>query len=240
MWTSTYVRPLDVKVMLGAQRGLAGEIATMIGQPYGVLNTSLGAPSASAVTSEIQSYLCVLRAYNYRRGFTRSAFEPALKCLEDSVRRDPTYSDAWALLAHLHLDAGRLEYKETGTQGEYEAALEASSRAVALDPNNPTALKAYSAAQYYLGRYDDAERILRHAMALNPHDPEVLALLGWRLSARGKLEEGVPLLTHAIERTVNPPGWYYQMVALDFYLRHDYENMLIIAEKAAQGDLSLS
>jgi tetratricopeptide (TPR) repeat protein len=104
---------------------------------------------------------------------------------------------------------------------------------VTLAPDNTLALKALSSINHYMGRYDEGERLARQAVELNPHDPDTLAQLGWRLAVRGKFDEGIPILKHAIERTVNPPGWYFHLVAIDFYLKGDYEQMLQVAERSA-------
>jgi hypothetical protein len=54
-----------------------------------------------------------------------------------------------------------------------------------------------------------------------------------RLAARGKFEEGIPILKRAIARTVNPPGWYFSLIAIDLYLKRDYKRMLQFAERSA-------
>ena len=182
----------------------------------------------------MQSYVCVLRAYVYRRNFSREQFDPVLRCLEEAVRRDPDYSNAWAMLAWLYVDAGRIGYAgHRNTKDEYAKALQAASQAVKLQPKNTLALKVLAAVNYYMGRYDESERIMRHALELNPYDPETLAQLGWRLAARGKFDEGIPILNRAIERTVNPPGWYFHFIAIDLYLKGDYEQMFRVAERSA-------
>jgi hypothetical protein len=68
----------------------------------------------------------------------------------------------------------------------------------------------------------------------------VLAQLGWRLAVRGKFDEGIPLLKLAIERTVNPPSWYYHLVAIDLCMKGDYQRMLKVAERSALGDSGFS
>jgi len=73
-------------------------------------------------------------------------------------------------------------------------------------------------------------RLARRAVELNPYDPDTLAQLGWRLAARGNFEGGIPLLRKAIERTANPPGWYFHMIAIDLYLKGDYEQMRQVAD----------
>ncbi|MGE3990845.1 tetratricopeptide repeat protein [Pseudorhodoplanes sp.] len=240
IWTKSYTRRTDPQAMIAVQGDLASEIATAIGQPYGVVKTDLGSQQAPTV-SHMQSYMCVLRAYSYRRQFLPEEFSPAMQCLEQAVKRDPDYSDAWAMLGWLHIDAGRLGYTgDAKRQSEYEKALQATSRAATLQPKSPLALKALGATYHYLGRYEESERITRQAAELNPNDPEALAQLGWRLAVRGKFEEGIPLLKRAIERTISPPSWYYHLVAIELYLNRDYKEMLKVSERSALGDNGFS
>jgi TolB-like protein/tetratricopeptide (TPR) repeat protein len=235
VWSRTYHRPLTPEPLMRVQRDLAGEIATVLGQPYGVVNNDLDSRLTTPAVSHMRSYVCVLRAYSYRRNFSRNELDPVLACLQEAVRRDPDYTDAWAMLGWLHVDAGRNGYVGHNTQDEYKKALQAASEAVRLAPNSILALKVLASVYHYLGRYDDSERTVRKALNVNPYDPETLAQLGWRLAVRGKFAEGIPLLKRAIARTVNPPGWYFSLVAIDLYLKRDYERMLQVAERSA-GD----
>jgi TolB-like protein len=132
VWARTYARPSELQSLMDTQRELANEIAIAIGQPYGALkNDVLGNPPPK----NMESYICVLRALGYRRTFARSGFDPVLQCLEQTVRRDPEYSDAWAMLGWLHVDAARLDYfGDSNRQREYDKALEATSRAINLAP----------------------------------------------------------------------------------------------------------
>jgi tetratricopeptide (TPR) repeat protein len=94
--------------------------------------------------------------------------------------------------------------------------------------------------QYYLGRYAESERFARQALDINPHDPETLAQLGWRLSARGNFQEGVPLLRRAMTRSVNPPGWYYTLIAIDHFQKGQVDQMLAVAERSAADGTGVS
>lgn len=240
VWTKSYSRPFDPQSLVSTQRKLAEEIAEVIGQPYGVVRTDMSQRSSAPSVSNMDSYMCVLRGYGYRRTFLRSEFKPAMTCLEQAVERDPRYSDAWAMLGWLHLDAGRLSFVGDDQQKEYQKAQTAISRAVELQPKNPLALKALAAAHHFTGRYDESERLTRQLVGLYPNDPEILAQLGWRLSVRGKFEEGVPALKRAIDRTLNPPNWYFHFIAVNSYLRGEYEEARRIAERASLGDSGFS
>jgi len=48
------------------------------------------------------------------------------------------------------------------------------------------------------------------------------------------------MLKQAIERTVNPPGWYYHLIAIDLYLQGHYAEALQVAERSALSGLGVS
>lgn len=240
VWSGSYDRQLEPGALIAAQRELAGEIATVLGQPYGAINADLLQQRVPAVSS-MQSYLCVQRAYKYRRSFSRSEAAPILQCLDEAVRRDPSYSEAWAMLGWLYLDRGRYgDIDDASRLREYDLAFDAASRAVKIEPDNPVALKALSSIEHYMGRYEDSQRLARQAVEINPNDPDTLAQLGWRLAVRGAFDEGIPILTQAIQRTPNPPGWYFHLIAVDHYLREEYPQMLAAAQRSAVDGSAVS
>ena len=243
LWSETYDRPRAPDALIALETELAGALATALGQPYGVVSAAMldRAATAAVGVDDMASYLCVLRAYDYRRSFLRDKYQPVLDCLEQTVRRDPGYSDAWAMLGWLYLDAARF-----GLIGAQEApaahtrALDAATRAVQLAPDSVLALKALSSINYYMGHYTEAELQARRAVELNPYDPDTLAQLGWRLAARGNFAEGIPILREAIARSVQAPGWYYHLIAIDLYRRGAYREMLEVAERSSRDGSGVS
>lgn len=241
LWSQTYDRTPSPEALLGAQAELAAEIATALGQPYGPVQSDFARRTASGAAATMPSYACVLRANLYRRDFAAAAWGPALACLEGAVARDPDYAEAWALLGWLRMDAIRFGFAPEAPAGRgFDAAFEAAGHALALDPANVTALKALSSISHFAGDHAEAERLQRQALALNPNDPDTLAQLGWRLAARGDWAEGIRHLEHAISRTLDPPGWYYHLIAVDAYRRGDHPAMLEAARRATSDGSGIS
>ncbi len=232
IWTENYDRPMAPESLLAIQGEIAGSVSTALGQPYGVIKSEITKQLSEDFSPSMPSYECVLRGYAYRRDFSRKLFGPTLDCLESAVKRDPDYADAWAMLGWLHLDSARFGLTDN-VGSAYDQALDAAQRAVSLDGRNILALKALASINHYLGNFDEGERIQRQALALNPNDPDTLAQLGWRLAVRGNFKDGIPYLKHAIDRTVNPPGWYYHLIAIDHYLNGRYADMLDAARRGA-------
>lgn len=242
VWSKGTDAPLTPDNLFRTRRQLAGEIASELGTSYGIINSDLDARREAPKVANMQSYTCVLRAYDYRRsGFSASKFGPVLQCLEAAVKSDPDYSNAWAMLGWLYLDGGRFGFiNENDLGGQYAKALETADRAIKQDPDNVLAISALSAINHYMRRYDESERLARRALELNPFDSDIIAQLGWRLSVRGKFDEGVPLLERAIARTANPPAWYFPLVAINDYLKGDYGKILETAKQFSANSSDLN
>jgi TolB-like protein/tetratricopeptide (TPR) repeat protein len=237
IWSQTYDRAPSAGGLLALRSEFAASIASVLGQPYGKLNSDMAVRLAGGAEPSMSSYACVLKAHTYRRTFRDELRPPVLACLEAATERDPDYAEPWALLGWLHLDAARYGFvPDDQVAGEMAQALGLASRAVAVEPENVLALRALSAVQYHLGNFDESERIQRQALALNPNDPDTLAQLAWRLCYRGRWEEGLAYAERAIARTVDPPGWYYDPITIHLYLEGRYREMLVSAERTATGD----
>ena len=238
IWSETYDRAPTPGALLGVRAELADSIATVLGQPYGILNSDMAARLSTGAEPSMASYACVLRAYTYRRTFRDELRQPVLACLEAAVAARPGLCRALgdARLAAPRRRALRASCRTPRSRASLEQALAMASQAVAIDPQNVVALQALSAIQYHLGNFAESERIQRQALALNPNDPDTLVQLGWRLAIRGRWDEGLPYIERAIARTINPPGWYYDLITIHLYLEGRYREMLAAAEHSAAGD----
>ena len=240
VWSEAYRLPVSTQSLVETREDIALQIATTLGQPYGPLAESLRSRSSSMEGSSVESYLCVQSAFGYRRGFSAEEYGPVLKCLEDAVRRDPGYPDAWAMLGWLYMDDGRFGFTGGDQATLYARGAEAAERALDIDANNLNGLKAMASIRHYTGDYAESQTLARRAVQLNPHDPDTLAQLGWRLAVRGNFKEGAPLLNAAIERSVHPPGWYYHLLIIQACLDGDFARMESLAELSVKDGSELS
>jgi tetratricopeptide (TPR) repeat protein len=233
VWIGTYDRPLTPDQLLAVQEDLASEIATRIGQPYGIIRDAVAEHLRRDRPQTLFAYGCVLRAYAYRRTYSRDLYPGTRVCLEEAVAKDPGYADAWAFLGWLRMDAVRLGLVNGDeAAAEMQRAVSATAHARELAPTNAVAWQASAAVAWYRGDLQEAERLQRRALALNPNDPEILAQLGWRLAVRERWDEGLGYLGRAIDRTINAPGWYYTFFAIHDYLQGDYAKALAAADQA--------
>ena len=241
LWSGSYYRARNAGTLLDIEHDIAGEIAGIAGQAYGVIKTQLAQALPRVDAAGKDSFECVLRGYVYRRNFSNELYPVVRGCLEEAVRRDPGYAEAWAMLGWIYLDGARFGIGQEGNpELAYDRALDAASHALTLDAGNVLGLKAMSSINHYMGNVAEGERFARKALELNPYDPDAQAQLGWRLAAVGKMGEGIPLLQQAIERTSNAPGWYFHMIAIDHLLNGRYPEMLTAAKKGTVDGSSIS
>ncbi len=241
IWAEDYRRPLMPGSLLQVQSEIASDIATALGQPYGIIRSDVTIGLPEDFNPSMSSYECVLRAYSYRRSFVRALHAPTVDCLEQAVERDPKYAEAWALLGWLYMDGVRFGWTPEGHKQEaFNKAIDATERALKQDARNITALKAAASSHHYVGNYAESQRLQRRALELNSNDPDTQAQLGWRLAIRGEFDEGIAYLQKAVSRTVNPPGWYFHLIAIDHYLNGRYAEMLTAANSSTRDGSGIS
>jgi len=78
-------------------------------------------------------------------------------------------------------------------------------RAAAIEPQNPRALRALSAAGYSLDRVDEALDLALQAAALAPRDTDIAVHTAELLLRTGRFEDALELLDMAIERDPSAP-----------------------------------
>ena len=232
LWSQTYDRPLTPENVFAVQEQLAADLASRLAQPYGIINGVTADTFRQRRPQTLFAYDCVLRVFEYRRTQGQEKHAAALACLEDAVRRDPGYADAWAFLAYMYLDQYR--FGGYGPRSYDPAFLNRATttarHAVELDPDGVYPLLALSTVHFYRREFAEAAEINRRLLALSPTNPEVLGQIGWRTAYAGHWDEGIALIRRAIDRSISAP-WYYQMlIALDDYRRGDYRAALAEAE----------
>ncbi|MEO4040295.1 hypothetical protein AAFN47_01655 [Hoeflea sp. CAU 1731] len=240
-WIKNYNRKVDTASLIKVQDEITADIATTLGEPFGVINSALAGSLSEQHIPSMSSYECVLRGYYYKRNFSPELYTSLYKCIHHAVLKDPGYPEAWAMLAWVYLDAVRYSFLGAPDPNiTYETALEAGKNAIELDPGSVLGLNAMSAINHYQGNYSEGERFARLALESNPNNPYTLVQLGWRMAIRGNFAEGIPLVERAIELSVNPPGWYFHLLTIDRLMKGDGEGMLIFAERGSNDESALS
>lgn len=181
-------------------------------------------------TSELDAYDCLLRARRFTSALNETAHREARDLLEQSVRLDPDYGDAYALLANVYLAEHRFELNVL--PDPLDRALAMAQKAAEIDPQNAYAHCWLAIAHFFRRENAQFRAEAERALNLNPNDPETLADIGHYYTFMGEFEKGVGLTRAAIELNPLHPGWYHFSFARDHYNRSEYEETLADIERA--------
>ena len=192
LWSETFER--DLVDIFRVQEEIAQAITVALKDVLGVRTVSV-----AAATTDLQAYERFLRGRS--RFYQRTSLDEAISDLRFAVERDPGFADAWAFLAAASFVVGNGGYP---TQMDREAlmanALEASERALALDPELSTALAVKG---QLLSRSGSAEstaeglRLLERAAARVSADTSARLWLGLLWIQLGFVERALPHLESA-------------------------------------------
>ena len=236
LWTETYDRALTPENLFAIEEQLAADLASQLAQPYGIIQQVTADSFRRQRPETLFAYDCVLGAFDYRRTQGREKHAASRACLEEAVRRDPGYADAWAVLADNYLDEFRYGYGPRPYDPAALAQATSTARhAVELDRDSVLALLALATMHFYRGEFAEAEAIDRRLVSLNPTNPHVLGQVGLRTARAGNWDEGIALVRQSIERSIMAPWGYHTMIALDHYRRGDYHAALADAEQFAEA-----
>ncbi|MGD9508701.1 MAG: hypothetical protein AB7I59_00910 [Geminicoccaceae bacterium] len=238
LWTYRADNRLDAaQDVFASLFDIAGQIASTLGQPLGIVNR---AEWLERQPRSLSAYQCVLQAHDYYRSIDAAGHAAARDCLEAAVAADPSYAAAWVMLAWVYLDEAR--YRLNPRPELYDAetrAREAVERALALDPEQEMALDALSVLQFRAGDMAAFRRTGERMLALNPNDPDLAADFGGRLAFSGDWKRGMPLVRRAMALAIKPPGTYHMALAWDHYRRGDYPAALLEADRIQMPEFQM-
>jgi len=232
LWAQTYDR--DLADVFAIQSEIAKAIADQ-------LQAKLSPSEKKAIEQPPTTDLAAFDLYSRGKSLLLTASfsatqEPdlrkAIELLDEAVKRDPSFFDAYCQLAWAHEWFYAVDGSDhTPTRlALAEAALQAATRL------RPDAAETHLArAQYlYFGLRDYAGALaeLEIARRALPNDPRLFELTGYILRRRGQQEEGLQNLQRAVQ--LDPRNFYtVQQIALS------YENLGRYAEAIAALDRAL-
>ena len=233
LWAQTYDR--DLADVFAIQSEIAKAIADQ-------LQAKLSPNEKKAIEQPPTTDLAAFDLYSRAKSLLLGApFSPtnekdlrkAIELLDEAVKRDPSFFDAYCQLAFAHEDlyAVRGSDHTPARLALAEAALQAATR---LRPDAAETHLARAQYLYYgLRDYAGALAELEIARRALPNDPRIFELTGYILRRRGQQEEGLQNLQRAVE--LDPHNFdTLQQTALS------YQNLGRYAESIAALDRALA
>lgn len=240
LWSDRYAEGTQARSLTEIQDEISSRIASVVGQQYGHVMQDIRAHhERDGGEPSLHGFACVARAQVYRRTYRAAEYQAVRDCLEDTVRNEPDYARAWAMLAYLRNDAARFGHDtERSREAAFDLAREAALRALDLDPHDTDALQAMSHVEQYSGDLERSIGYARRAVDENPNDPATIANLGIRYAIAGRFDEAIPIMQRAIDKSVAPPPFYFHVLAAHYLIQEDWQAMLGAAERASADDWS--
>ncbi|EWY36320.1 hypothetical protein N825_28670 [Skermanella stibiiresistens SB22] len=238
LWSGSFRQEFNPGNMIDLQQDIAMQVARIVVQPHGVIDKAELRSNAGRPPDALSSYECILQTREYWRQPNAKQHKQVRACLEQAIRMDPNYADAWAALAFIYTDEIRVDFNPNAERPDPAgSALELARRAVALAPDSPLPLQAVAIAHWLRREPYLSIAAYEHARTLNPHDSDILADLGRAYSLTGDWDRGIPLIREAFERNPAQPSWYRMFIAIFHYMHGRYPEALEEARKIGTPDL---
>ena len=193
LWAQTYDR--DLADVFAIQSEIAKAIAEQLKAKIAGFER---AELATKPTSNPEAYDAYLKGLSlYVRGFSPADLVSSTKSLEEAVRLDPSFAQAWALLARGH--ANLYFFGLDTTPERREAARQALAAAERLRPD---LAETQLARAWYLFRierdYEGAKRVCEALRPRWPNNSEVPTLISYVLWRQGRSTESEAYLQEAL------------------------------------------
>jgi TolB-like protein/Tfp pilus assembly protein PilF len=225
LWAQTYDR--DLADVFAIQSEIAKAIADQ-------LQAKLSPNEKKAIEQPPTTDLAAFDLYSRAKSLLLTAdpdLRKAIELLDEAVKRDPSFFDAYCQLAYAHESL----YAIIGldhTPARLALAEAAVQAAIRLRPD--AAETHLARAQYlYNGRRDYAGALaeLEIARRALPNDPRLFELTGYILRRRGQQEEGLRNLERAVE--LDPRNFFtLQQIALSYQGLGRYADSIAALDRA--------
>jgi tetratricopeptide (TPR) repeat protein/predicted Ser/Thr protein kinase len=191
----TYKSEKDAADVFAMQDAIASEVGNVLSARFG---TTPSARAAKRGTTNEEAYRLYLQGMYLTGKRSIPDAQKAAEVLEQAVRLDPNYAQAWAGLAQTHRYIST--FAGSKAQDEQQKSIEALNTALALDENLADAHWALCEHKMsYEWDFDGAERECKRAIELDPNFSQAHSAYSRYLSVRGRFDEGIAEIKTAID-----------------------------------------
>jgi adenylate cyclase len=156
--------------------------------------------------------------------------------LEQAVGLDESYALAWGALAEAHWKDARHKGWSASPERSLELAVEASDRALALDPENAGFLAMRSIIMTTLGKFEEALALAETALRTAHSEANAIALAAITLGACGKAEPAIQQTRLAMRYCPRYPPWYLVSLAYCYWILERGEEAIAACRAAIAAD----
>ena len=180
LWSGSFDRELTD--IFALQEDIAQAIADALADTLGMRTVRV-----RRATDNLQAYELYLRGRQLfaQRG---ASLMPARELLREAIELDPTFAEAWAVLAGAEYVLPSY-FAEVPTQQARIRAAEAATQALSLLNDEPNALAVSARLAADSGRRNEAQALVDRALALDPNNANTWMWKGLTLLEAGHIEK---------------------------------------------------
>ena len=187
------------------------------------------------VTDNPQAYAKFIEAQELVTHRSGDSLPRAIVLLDEATNLDPNFARAWAELAVAH--AVVVQYAGGDWTLNWQAALTAAKRAIALDPDIAEAHAVIGYVNLSRRRYLDMVIPARRSLELDPDDITANFWMSNQLASMGRIRDAETFAAHALQRDpANPLVNFYEGSLLWMMGKHD-QSMIFVRRASALGML---
>ncbi len=237
VWAQRYDR--EFGDVLALQDDLAKEIVSALQVE---LTAGEQARLAAQGTKNAEAWQLTFEGRDLVHAHHKDSVQKGKRLLEQAVGLDEDYALAWDALSEAYWKEARNAGWSASPERSFELAVEASDRALALDPENADALAMRSVIMVTQRDFDGALELAEKALRLAHSNANAIALAAITLYACGQAEEAIRQTEIAMRHCPRYPPWFLLMLArCHWMLKHDDEAVATArAALAADPELSLT
>ncbi len=229
LWSRTFKRNLSENNLFEIQEEVISLITGSIGGYYGVIYRDAIETSRNSSSADQGIYSAIFWYDQFIKRLDKNTFDKACELLEDTVKKDPEYALAWAILSELYSLGIILGFKRVN--GQKETSIRYANKAIKLDPLCQHAHQALARAYFLTRNKTGIISASEQCLAINPRAASFAARVGVFLIYAGEFERGAAILKESLKS--NPYFQWVSSLALSLYhyQRNEFQEAKEWAEK---------
>ena len=231
LWAQRYDR--DVGDVLALQDDVTKEIVSALQVE---LTEGEQARLAAQGTRNAEAWQLTFEGRNLVHQHHKDTVQKGRLILERAVRLDENYGLAWEALSEAYWKEARNEGWSESPDRSLELSIEASDRAMAIDPANASNLAMRSLIMTTKRDFDGALALAEKAQRLACSDANAIALAAITLYACGRAEEAIKQTELAMRLCPRYPPWYLLMLARCRWVLGQFDEAIAACRSATKAD----
>ncbi len=229
LWTKSFEKNNTASGLFEIQNEIVRNVLTAIGGYYGAIFRDVLKVPHGKRANGIEIYDAIYWYYYFQKVYSAEVLQKAISALEASVKADPDYALAWAMLGELYLDDKVLEFKKV--ENPKELGLKCAMKAVAIDPTCQHGYQSMAWIYLFYHNRDECLKAVDQCIAINPNAAGMVGAMGFVLTCAGEFDRGFELLNNSIKNNPYCPWWFNAGFVLYFLSKKNYPDALHWVEK---------